>query len=503
MGRLKKIFSVLSLCFALTLIIPLTTPMTVYATEAGGGNEGGGNEGGGSGAYGQENTTADTGNAVQDILRDGRFQGALSSISKITDFIDIWFIRIISLVSFFIISAALLKNACAGAYCANSKFWDKVADAHQKTEAINLAGVKNFFAGGQGIMNTSAGGVKDFLLGLVPNIKAFTDFEDADIEPKAYFMKAIPQMIACVVIGIFIYNGYYRDTAATVGEMGSVLIERTLNSVNPDSFVNKLFNTTGWPKFPWDKDKSRAGQWRQKVSEELKSIVASNCTDITSSGQKSTVVTNIAQKVDAVMGQLSQYEEATDGYMWNISGVSGYMSTRLGANECDFYEDESGNVIVKLEITMQSIVPSTTAIDLNNSAAFVNFTLKRVVDDNTAGGTNVKLDGWGQVGGKNLTLTSDTYSISSGANGIDVVDGQYQFTQEIKVPLSTFTENTTAGWKVVDRRNICATGIEDGNIKIMAGSKVPTSNVTEKGLPFCVIQATGGDKYTLYLQVTQ
>ena len=37
------------------------------------------------------------------------------------------------------------------------------------------------------------------------NIKAFTDFDDADIEPKAYFMKAIPQMCACVIIGIFIF----------------------------------------------------------------------------------------------------------------------------------------------------------------------------------------------------------------------------------------------------------------------------------------------------------
>ena len=33
-----------------------------------------------------------------------------------------------------IISAALLKNVCAGAYVSNDKFWDQVDEAHKAPE---------------------------------------------------------------------------------------------------------------------------------------------------------------------------------------------------------------------------------------------------------------------------------------------------------------------------------------------------------------------------------
>lgn len=132
MKRLRKLLTVLTLCLALSFVmLPAVSPMRVYAAEnKPSGGEGGGS--GGTGGGGELTTTgiSDTGNAIQDIMNNPRFEGAISSISKITGFVDIWFARIISLVSFFIISAALLKNACAGAYVANSKFWDKVADAH-------------------------------------------------------------------------------------------------------------------------------------------------------------------------------------------------------------------------------------------------------------------------------------------------------------------------------------------------------------------------------------
>ena len=134
--------------------------------------------------------SATTSNAVQDIMNNERFQGAISSIEWLTTRVDYWFTMIISATAFFIISSALLKNACAGAYCSNHKFWDKVAEAHEKNDSLNLAGIKNYFTGKQ-FMQTTGGGVRDALLGLVPNIKALTDFDDADIEPKQYFMKAI------------------------------------------------------------------------------------------------------------------------------------------------------------------------------------------------------------------------------------------------------------------------------------------------------------------------
>lgn len=343
----------------------LSAPLTVHATEVTEVTSGGDSQTTDpNDTDGPENTPNDqynkngeyviqTGDAITDIMDGQRFQGAVRSINFITEFIDVWFIRIISATAFFIISAALLKNVCAGAYVANSKFWDKVDDAHKKKDAISIASAKQFFAGGQGIMNTQVGSVRDFLLCIVPNIKAFTDFDDADIEPKAYFMKAIPQMCACVIIGIFIYNGYYRDTAAVVGETGSVVITRVLGSVNPEGLVDTLFNTTGWPDFPTKNDSSIQGRAEYEISKAIKGALASKCKDIKTAEQKAAAINNIANSVRfTTEGSFGECYSATgvgnlegETVDWKIAGVKAINTSFIeGSEACELYEpDERGN----------------------------------------------------------------------------------------------------------------------------------------------------------------
>ena len=360
MKRLKKL-----IMLSLVSMSLLSAPLTVHATEVTEVTSGGDSQAADpNDTDGAENTPNDqynqngeyviqTGDAITDIMDGQRFQGAVRSINFITEFIDIWFIRIISATAFFIISAALLKNVCAGAYVANSKFWDKVDDAHKKKDAISIASAKQFFAGGQGIMNTQVGSVRDFLLCIVPNIKAFTDFDDADIEPKAYFMKAIPQMCACVIIGIFIYNGYYRDTAAVVGETGSVVITRVLGSVNPEGLVDTLFNTTGWPDFPTKNDSSIQGRAEYEISKAIKGALASKCKDIKTAEQKAAAINNIANSVRfTTEGSFGECYSATgvgnlegETVDWKIAGVKAINTAYIdGSEACELYEpDERGN----------------------------------------------------------------------------------------------------------------------------------------------------------------
>lgn len=365
MKRLKKL-----IMLSLVSMSLLSAPLTVHATEVTEVTSGGDSQTTDpNDTDGPENTPNDqynkngeyviqTGDAITDIMDGQRFQGAVRSINFITEFIDVWFIRIISATAFFIISAALLKNVCAGAYVANSKFWDKVDDAHKKKDAISIASAKQFFAGGQGIMNTQVGSVRDFLLCIVPNIKAFTDFDDADIEPKAYFMKAIPQMCACVIIGIFIYNGYYRDTAAVVGETGSVVITRVLGSVNPEGLVDTLFNTTGWPDFPTKNDSSIQGRAEYEISKAIKGALASKCKDIKTAEQKAAAINNIANSVRfTTEGSFGEcYSTAGVGNLegetvdWKIAGVKAINTAYIdGSEPCELYEpDERGNRYFKL-----------------------------------------------------------------------------------------------------------------------------------------------------------
>lgn len=365
MKRLKKL-----IMLSLVSMSLLSAPLTVHATEVTEVTSGGDSQTTDpNDTDGPENTPNDqynkngeyviqTGDAITDIMDGQRFQGAVRSINFITEFIDVWFIRIISATAFFIISAALLKNVCAGAYVANSKFWDKVDDAHKKKDAISIASAKQFFAGGQGIMNTQVGSVRDFLLCIVPNIKAFTDFDDADIEPKAYFMKAIPQMCACVIIGIFIYNGYYRDTAAVVGETGSVVITRVLGSVNPEGLVDTLFNTTGWPDFPTKNDSSIQGRAEYEISKAIKGALASKCKDIKTAEQKAAAINNIANSVRfTTEGSFGECYSATgvgnlegETVDWKIAGVKAINTAYIdGSEACELYEpDERGNRYFKL-----------------------------------------------------------------------------------------------------------------------------------------------------------
>lgn len=225
-------------------------------------------------------------NAVSDIMNSTRFSGAIESIEWLTTRIDHWFTMIITGTAFFIISAAMLKNTCAGAYCSNPKFWDAVASAHEKSEAVQLSqlfdmnGIKSKFAG----LTTSS--LKDMLLLIIPNIKAFTEFDDQDIEPKQYFMKAIPQMLACIIIGVFIYNGYYRDTAAVVGNFGSEICNRFFGSIDAANWVDKLTQTTSKAECIYDNDTTEEGKFAAQLSQAIYKAYLGKAKELTSRDAK-------------------------------------------------------------------------------------------------------------------------------------------------------------------------------------------------------------------------
>lgn len=391
----------------------------------------------------QEITHYDTGNAVNDILRNDRFSGAISSIQVITDFVDIWFIRVISVISFFIISAALLKNVCAGAYVSNDKFWDQVDEAHKANEAISLAQIGGFITGG-GWQQASTGSVKKFLFGIIPNIKALTDFEDADIEPKAYFMRSIPQMIACVCIGIFIYNGYYRDTAAQVGQMGSVIIDKTLNSVDPESLVNTVFNSTSWPDFPWKGDQSTQGKMYQELCNTTKGLVNSNYTGLNSASAKAQVVANISTKIQNVVGG-STGELFPDGseYMYTISGIKSYVSVESATDPKDTLRVISGtpmesDVTYMLALDMQSIVSGvTTDISADKAVGYISFTMKIGINDGTGGLSGQTAKDLEKTHVSSYPQSEPVNIAQFGAKWSGNGDGSITLTNEITIPIAS------------------------------------------------------------------
>lgn len=196
--------------------------------------------------------------AVVDILENDRFNGVVSTVNKIGRVVDTYFMSFISFVSFFIISAACLRNVLAGAYCVYPKFWDKVDEAHKEKGIANVSinSVTTFFTGG-GIQGATVGSVGSFLLSFLPNLKVLTDFDnESDVDFKRYFMKAIPQAVIAVFIGVFIYNGYYRDVMVKTSQFGSEIVVNALNAVDPAKTMERLVGLTALPKTPIDNAKT-------------------------------------------------------------------------------------------------------------------------------------------------------------------------------------------------------------------------------------------------------
>lgn len=204
--------------------------------------------------------------AINDILNNPRFQGAIDSIGGVTQFFDSLFVSFISLIAFFIISAALLRNVIAGAYASYPKFFDMVAES--KEAAISK------------VSGTRIGMIASFFLRIIPDFKALSDFHDNNVEPKTYFMKAIPQMVGVVMIGVVIYNGYYRDAVSLTAGFGSEIISRVLLNVDPVAVFDRLAATSGDPDFASNLDDSDRGNLVNKLTKDVYGKVVTHYTDI-------------------------------------------------------------------------------------------------------------------------------------------------------------------------------------------------------------------------------
>ncbi len=312
----------------------------------------------------------DSGSAVKDILIDDRFAGAMSRITWLTEMIDNWFIQIITVTAFFIISMALLKNVLAAAYCAFPKIFDAIHEAHEEMQwsETSLAGMKDI--GGK-IRDKS---VKKVILSIIPDIKAFTDFVDQEQTPKAYFMKAVPQMCIMVIMGIFIYNGYYRDTAATVGEAGATIVENVLGSVSPEKAVNDIFNMKSEPKNTYRNDKTIQGGFIKEISNAIYKEVKANSNVYKESAENKEQLLRICEYYAYQMtsGQLPLGQndaggnpfQGTDQYDLKLSNVQVTLSHTPSQSYCTQATDASR--FFRYEIDMNGFIGGSVAASETN-----------------------------------------------------------------------------------------------------------------------------------------
>lgn len=228
--------------------------------------------------------------AAEDILNNPRFEGAIDTIKGVTQWTDVGFATVITFVAFMIICVAMLKNVLAGAYCAYPKFWDHVNEAHKNKQGKGLIQqtVSMFQGGLQGVTGGAGGGqsIGDIIYGIIPDVKHMTDFEEGGFSAKHYFMEAIPQMLVCVALGAFIYNGTYRDVAALWVNTGTTIINRTLLEFDPIAMFDNFTGTAGRPVFGSDNGVDQFTQNQNVIATNLYTQIIGTYKDIKSAEQK-------------------------------------------------------------------------------------------------------------------------------------------------------------------------------------------------------------------------
>lgn len=227
--------------------------------------------------------------AVNDIIRNPMFAGSLESLSWIIQVCDSWFGLLVSFCGFFIMSAAMLKNAIAGMYASNTKLFDKVNQV--KNDWVTTADGKVHSVNSRFIRGV--GPIAVFLLRLLPDPKEISEFKDDNISPRDYFLKAIPQMIGVAMIGVVIYNGYYRDVLGQTANLGCAIIEKFLLDVDPVEGLNKMLGWASQPDLASAQDDSMSGELTEKIASEMYHSIVSFYTDQDSTGVRNSIAATV------------------------------------------------------------------------------------------------------------------------------------------------------------------------------------------------------------------
>lgn len=194
------------------------------------------------------------------------------------------------------------------------KFWDRVDAAHKEVESLGwIQQFKDTFL----TKDVNSGSFSNALMRILPNIKSFTDFEGDTVRPKTYFIRAIPQMILCIIIGAFIYNGYYRDLAAKVVDFGSEMVSRVLLEVDPIAVFDQFTGSAGRPVFASDNSEIPQQQLVNKLATNTYNAVIGEYNDISGADAKRALANTIEGKMQTWVDELAAKNAAyVDGESW-------------------------------------------------------------------------------------------------------------------------------------------------------------------------------------------
>ena len=259
----------------------------------------------------------------QNLFSENWTEGNLYTISGIVDKLGSFACTAISFVGFFIVIFSILKNAFSGLYVVNPNFWDKVDEVKKAAitggqNAIQSMGGQN---GNQ--VAQKLGGMFTFILGMIPNVRALTDFDDdvdaASIDKKQYFMKSIPLLVAQILIGMLIFFGYPSKIANWIGTGATHALSVVLNNVDPIAFIEGFSDNFVQYNLTTDGSVDKAEQNVNAAVKEGVAVIRTKYTDMTKESTQS-----VAYEMEAILLQAFREQSvhdilgATEGYVYSI-----------------------------------------------------------------------------------------------------------------------------------------------------------------------------------------
>lgn len=264
-------------------------------------------------------------NAGQDLFSEAWTEGNLYQIQGLVSKLGSFCGTVISIVGFGIVIFSILKNAMSGLYVVNPTFWDKVDEI--KAQAITgMQGTVNDLVGRSNgnFAAQKVGGIFTFLLGLIPNIKALTDFDDgAPVDKKQYFMKSIPLLVAQIFIGMLIFFGYPAKIAQWIGNGATYAVAAVINNVDPIEVVQGVSQKFTIYNLSTDGSQVPIEQTINKMTSDMIPVVATKYNDMqkqptqeTALALESALISNFS--IDDIV---SKVLGAREGYNITISAT--------------------------------------------------------------------------------------------------------------------------------------------------------------------------------------
>lgn len=377
----------------------------------------------------------------QNLFDEKWTQGNLYEIQPIVNVLSTVAVWVISIVGFGIVIFSILKNAMSGLYVVNPTFWDKVSDV--KNQAV--AGASNAIQsaagrvpGGGSAITQRIGGVMTFLLGLIPDIRALTDFDDGvPIDKKQYFMKSIPLLVFQIFIGMFIFFGYPSKIANWIGSGGTYVVDAIINNTDPVAIVQGISDkitvyqlaTDGSP-LPFDQNVNKGASEMIRTVQSRYTDMQKEPTQETAYALESFLQTALSKGgAESVLG-------AEEGYEVNI--VTSYNSGIPNIAEAFKYVSQdpsyplvraqatNGTVQYKTWVAAQSLPTGSTKVGENDYFVWT-ITATPVSVSKTSSASLIMCAGYvptGTVGsGNNVSIRVNGITIGSGSRDLHGTPG--------------------------------------------------------------------------------